>query len=71
MEEVEIYNFTEQEFRQIKKLADDIYNTSIVLESFCKENIYTYEIQNIFPVLKYLHKNADILNCIFINYHSV
>ncbi len=70
MEELKNYSFTEQEFRKMEKLADDIYNAGIVLESFCEANIEIEEVQNIFPILKYLHNNADILNSIFINYEK-
>ncbi len=70
MNELKNYSFTEHEFRQMGKLADDIYNAGIVLECFCEANIEIEEVQNLFPILKYLHKNADILNCIFINYEK-
>lgn len=67
MEEIKNYIFTEQEFKQVEKLVDEIYNLGIVLNSFCKTNADIEEIQNLSPILKYLHKNTDILNCIFIN----
>lgn len=64
------YNFTEQEFRAIEKLADNIYNAGVVLKGFCTEYLDIEEVQNIYTVLKYMHKDADNLNSIFINFDT-
>jgi hypothetical protein len=68
MQEVKNYIFEEKEFRQIEKLADDIYNTTIVLHGFCENNYYSEDLQNILPIIKFLNQNSDTLNCIFVNY---
>lgn len=68
MEEIKSYNFSEKEFRQIEKLADDIYSTAIILKEFCENDKYSEDLQNILPVIKFLHQNSDTLNSIFIIY---
>jgi len=68
MENTQSYTFTEQEFKQIEKLADYIYNTSVVLKKFCGNSPYTEDLQNILPIVGFLHNNSDILNNIFINH---
>ena len=68
MEEVKNYIFTEKEFKQTAELADEIFNTSVVLKGFCEGNPYSEDLQNISPVVKFLCQNTDILNTIFINH---
>jgi hypothetical protein len=44
MEKVQSYTFTEQEFKQIEKLTDEIYNTIVVLKGYCENNPYTEDL---------------------------
>ncbi|MDD3594589.1 MAG: hypothetical protein PHX18_08185 [Candidatus Gastranaerophilales bacterium] len=62
-----MYNFTQDEFKQLHKLVDDIYNTSIVIDYFCSGHREIEELDNITPVVQFLRKNADILNNMFID----
>lgn len=66
MKEIKIYTFTEQEFKQTANLADEIFNTSVVLKGFCESDSSSENLQNILPVIKFLYQNSDILNSIFI-----
>lgn len=68
MEEINNYCFNNKEFRQLEKLADEIYNTCVVLEYFCVNQREIEELYNISPIVKTLRQNADILNSIFINF---
>ncbi len=70
MEKNKIYSFEKKEFRRIEKLADEIYNTAIVIKVFCENDKYSEHLQNILPVIKFLHQNSDTLNSIFINYEK-
>ena len=66
MEEVKSYTLTEQEFKHLAKLVDEIFNTSVVLKGFCESDSYSENLQNILPVIKFLYQNTDTLNSIFI-----
>lgn len=42
-------------------LTEKIYNTCIVLDSFCKNNIQYEEIQNISPIVEFIKEMSDKL----------
>ena len=71
MEEVKIYTLTEKEFKRTAKLADEIFNTNVVLKGFCESNSYSENSQNISPVIEFLCQKSDILNSIFIEKNEV
>lgn len=70
MEELKSYNFSEKEFKQITKLANDIHNTAVILKGFCENDKYSEDLQNILSVIRFLHQNSDNLNSIFITYEK-
>ncbi len=70
MEEIKDYSFTKKEFRQMEKLADYIYNIAVVLDYFCSTQREIEELYNLTPIIKNLRRQADVMNCIFINYDS-
>lgn len=44
-----------------KLLSEDIYNSCVVLDNFCKTNLHLEGIQNISPIVKYIKKQSDKL----------
>lgn len=68
MEEVKSYSFEEKEFKKIEKLADNIYNISVVLDYFCSTQREIEELYNLTPIVKNLREKSDVLNTIFINW---
>lgn len=62
-----MYNFTKEEFKKLKKLADDIYNTSIIIDFFCSSQREIQELDNLAPVVQTLRKNADLSNNMLID----
>lgn len=70
MDEIKNYRFSKKEFKQMEKLADYIYNISVVLDYFCTTQREIEELYNITPIIKDLRQHADNMNCIFINYDS-
>ena len=66
MEEVG-YNITNQEFKRISKLAENIYNITLVVDYFCSNQPEIEECYNLTPIIKELRRNADLLNAFFID----
>lgn len=54
-------------FKELYKKAENISNSLVVLDTFCKSNDYIYEIQNIHPLIKYIDSEADSLNNYLLN----
>ena len=67
MKEVDGYNISNQEFNQLNKWAEDIYNIVIVVDYFVSNQSEIEECYNLAPVIKNLRNNADLLNAFFIN----
>ena len=67
MKEVDGYNISNQEFKQLSKWAEDIYNIVIVVDYFVSNQPEIEECYNLAPVIKILRNNADLLNAFFIN----
>lgn len=67
MKEVDGYNISEKEFKQISKLAENIYNIIIVVDYFVENQPEIEECYNLAPVIKNLRNNADLLNAFFID----
>ena len=62
MKEVDGYNISNREFKQLSKWAEDIYNIVIVVDYFVSNQPEIEECYNLAPVIKNLRNNADLLN---------
>ena len=67
MKEVDGYNISNREFKQLSKWAEDIYNIVIVVDYFVANQPEFEECYNLAPVIKNLRNNADLLNAFFID----
>ncbi len=67
MKEVDGYNISNREFKQLSKWAEDIYNIVIVVDYFVSNQPEIEECYNLAPVIKNLRNNADLLNAFFID----
>ena len=67
MKEVNGYNISEKEFKQISKWAEDIYNIAVVIDHFVGNQPEIEECYNLAPVIRNLRNNADLLNAFFID----
>lgn len=62
------YKIKQKDFRELEKLAERIYNTTVVLDYFCQKQQEYEELRNITPIIKNLRRDSDKLNVYFINY---
>ena len=62
--------FTPKEFKQLSKWAEEVYNIAVVVDYFCETQLDKEECYNLAPVLKYLHREADLLNAFFIDHEK-
>ena len=53
-----------------EKLAENIYNTSVVIDYFCQNQPEIEELNNLSPIISNLRKDADFLNAFFIDFGS-
>ncbi len=67
MKEVDGYNLSKKEFKDLEKLADNIYNNCVVLEYFCANQSESEDLYNITPLVKTIRHDSDIINSFFIN----
>ena len=67
MKEVNGYNISEKEFKQISKWAEVVYNIAVVVDYFVGNQPEIEECYNLAPVVKNLRNNADLLNAFFID----
>lgn len=63
---METCNITKDEFERLSELAENIYNTLVVIDYFVTKQHGIEELCNLTPIIKNLHKEADLLNAIFI-----
>ncbi len=68
MSKIKKYKIKQKDFRKLEKLAERIYNTSVVIDYFCKNQDEIEKLRNITPVIKEIRHKADILYAFFINY---
>ena len=61
------YNITNKEFRLLSKWAEEVYNIAVVADYFCETQPDKEECYNLAPIVKYLHREADLLNVFFID----
>ncbi len=62
------YRIKAKDFKRLEKLAEQIYNTVVVLDYFCSTQQEIEELYNITPIVKNLRHDADTVNAYFINY---
>ena len=55
-------NITPKEFKQLSKWAEEVYNIVVVVDYFCETQPDKEECYNLSPIVKYLHREADLLN---------
>lgn len=68
MEDFRQYPIKQKDFRELEKLAERIYNTTVVLDYFCQKQQEYEELRNITPIIHNLRQDSDTLNAYFINY---
>lgn len=61
------YNITNKEFKQINKLAENVYNIAVIVDYLVSNQPEIEECYNLAPVIKNLRENADLLNAFFID----
>ena len=66
MEEIG-YNLTKNEFKELNKWAENVYNIAVVIDYFCSTQPEQEECYNLTPIIKTLRQNADSLNAFFID----
>ena len=64
------YNITNKEFKLLSKWAEEVYNIAVVVDYFCETQPDKEECYNLAPVVKYLHREADLLNAFFIDHEK-
>ena len=62
------YRIKQKDFRKLEKLAERIYNTSVVINYFCKTQQEIEELYILTPIVANLRRDADTVNAYFINY---
>ncbi len=68
MEKVIVYQIKQVDFEKLEKLAERIYNTSVVIDYFCRTQQEIEELYNLTPVVENLRRDSDTVNAYFINY---
>lgn len=68
MDDIGFYQVKQEDFEKLEKLVEEIYNTIVVVDYFCKNQDEIEELRNITPVIKEIRHKADILYAFFINY---
>ena len=69
MEEVGL-NITPKEFIQLSKWIEEVCNIAVVVDYFCETQPDKEECYNLTPIVKYLHREADLLNAFFIDHEN-
>lgn len=67
MKEINGYNISEKEFNKLSKLAENVYNITVIVDYFVSNQPEIEECYNLAPVIKILRNKADLLNVFFIN----
>ena len=60
----------QQDFNKLSKLAENVYNTLVVVDYFCSNQTEYEELGNLAPIIKNLRKDADLMSAFFINNSS-
>ena len=64
------HNITNKEFKKLNHLVENIYNTVVVVDCFCRNQKEIEELYNLNPIIKNLRKDADLLNSFFIEHEN-
>ena len=62
------YKIKQKDFGKLEKLAERIYNTTTVIDYFCRTQQEIEELYNLTPIVENLRRDADTVNAYFINY---
>ena len=57
----------QQDFNKLLKLAENVYNTVVVVDYLCSTQTEYEELGNLAPVIKNLRKDAGLMRAFFIN----
>lgn len=68
MDKVIFYQIKQEDFKKLEKLAERIYNTSVVIDYFCRTQQEIEELYNLTPIVENLRRDSDTVNAYFINY---
>lgn len=63
-------NITLKDFKNLRKFAENIYNTTVVVDYFVANQPEIEECYNLAPVIKSLRRDADSLNVYFIEHEK-
>jgi len=63
-------NLNPNEFKQLSKWSENIYNTAVVIDYFVTNQPEIEECYNLAPVVKHLRNDADVLNAFFIEHEK-
>lgn len=63
-------NITPKEFKQLSKLSENIYNTTIIIDYFVANQPEIEECYNLAPIIKHLRNDANVLNAFFIDHEK-
>ena len=60
-------NITREDFKKLCKFAENIYNITMVINYFVKNQPHIEELYNLAPIIRLLKNESDSLNAFFIN----
>lgn len=63
-------NITSKDFKKLSKFAENIYNTTVVVDYFVANQPDIEECYNLAPVIKSLRRDADSLYVYFIEHEK-
>lgn len=64
----EILVIKRKDFKKLERYAENIYNTTVVIDYFCSSQKEYEALYNLAPVARNLRHDADQVNAFFINY---
>ena len=59
MEKVIVYQIKQVDFEKLEKLAERIYNTTTVIDYFCRTQQEIEELYNLAPIVENLRRDTD------------
>ena len=62
------YHIKQEDFKKLEKLAERIYNTSVVIDYFCRTQQEIEELYNLTTIVENVRRDSDTVNAYFINY---
>ena len=57
-----------KDFKKLEWYTENIYNTAVVVDYYCKTQLEIEELYHLAPIVKNLRKDADQIAAFFINY---